>query len=178
VALLATAPSIGPVTASAIVATVDDITRFHSAHQFEAFIGLVPGERSSGEKRRVGRITKAGNSRVRYLLVEAGWRILRSKSDNTAALRAWALTIAARRGKRIAVVALARRLAGVVYARVRRRSWLTSNQSTGNVARTYRVNEVEATFDLAGRTIAIASIERSAVSYNSSLGAGPYKSSH
>ena len=116
VALLATAPSIGPVTASAVVATVDDITRFQSAHRFEAFIGLVPGERSSGEKRRVGHITKAGNSRVRYLLVEAAWRILRSKSDDTAALRAWALMIAARRGKRIAVVALARRLAGILYA--------------------------------------------------------------
>jgi transposase len=116
VALLATAPSIGPITATAIVATVDDITRFSSAHHFEAFLGLVPGERSSGEKRRIGRITKAGNSRVRYLLVEAGWRIVRSKNDETAALRAWALGIAARRGKRIAVVALARRLAGVVYA--------------------------------------------------------------
>ena len=116
VALVATAPSIGPITASAIVATVDDIGRFTSAHQFDAFLGLVPGERSSGEKRRIGRITKAGNSRVRYLLVEAGWRILRSKSEETAALRAWALTIAARRGKRIAVVALARRLAGIVYA--------------------------------------------------------------
>lgn len=115
-ALLATAPSIGPITASAIVATVDDIARFRSAHQFEAFLGLVPGERSSGEKRRIGRITKAGNSRVRYLLVEAGWRILRSKSDDTAALRAWGLRIAARRGKRIAVVALARRLAGIAYA--------------------------------------------------------------
>jgi transposase len=98
------------------VATVDDITRFQSAHQFEAFLGLVPGERSSGEKRRLGRITKAGNSRVRYLLVEAGWRIVRSKSPETAALRAWALQIAARRGKRIAVVALARRLAGILYA--------------------------------------------------------------
>ncbi len=116
VARLTTAPSIGPITASAIVATADDITRFRSAHQFEAFLGLVPGERSSGEKRRVGRITKAGNARVRYLLVEAGWRILRSKGEETAALRAWALTIAARRGKRIAVVALARRLAGIVYA--------------------------------------------------------------
>ena len=116
VALLATAPSPGPVTASAIVDTADEIGRFKSAHQFEAFLGLVPGERSSGEKRRIGRITKAGNSRVRYLLVEAGWRILRSKGADTAALRAWALTIATRRGKRIAVVALARRLAGIVYA--------------------------------------------------------------
>ncbi|HEV8237176.1 MAG TPA: IS110 family transposase [Gemmatimonadaceae bacterium] len=116
VALLATAPSIGPITAAAIVATVDDITRFHSAHHFEAFLGLVPSERSSGEKRRIGRITKAGNARSRYLLVEAGWRILRSKSEETAALRQWALVIAGRRGKRIAVVALARRLAGILYA--------------------------------------------------------------
>lgn len=116
VALLRTAPGIGPITAAAIVATADDITRFENAHQFEAFLGLVPGELSSGEKRRVGRITKQGNVRTRYLLVEAGWRILRSKSEETVALRAWALGIAARRGKRIAVVALARRLAGIVYA--------------------------------------------------------------
>jgi transposase len=113
---LATAPSIGPITASAVVATVDDIARFASAHHFEAFLGLVPGERSSGEKRRIGRITKAGNSRVRYLLVEAGWRILRAKDPETAALRAWGLRIADRRGKRIAVVAIARRLAGILYA--------------------------------------------------------------
>jgi transposase len=56
VALLTSAPSIGPITASAVVATVDDISRFQSAHQFEAFLGLVPGERSSGEKRKVGKI--------------------------------------------------------------------------------------------------------------------------
>jgi transposase len=122
VALLTTVPSIGPITASAVVATVDDIKRFDSAHQFEAFLGLVPGERSSGEKRRVGRITKAGNSRVRYLLVEAAWRIMRSKDEETRALRCWALLIAARRGKRIAAVALARRLAGILYAMWRDRA--------------------------------------------------------
>jgi transposase len=116
VALLMTAPGIGAVTASALVATIDDITRFHSAHQCEAYLGLVPGERSSGEQRRIGPITKAGNRRTRWLLVEAAWRILRSKDPASAALRTWALTIAARRGKRIAVVALARRLAGIVYA--------------------------------------------------------------
>jgi transposase len=116
VALLATAPSIGPITATAIVATIDDVTRFRSPHHFEAFLGVVPGERSSGEKRRIGRITKAGNARARYLLVEAGWRMLRSKDAETEALRAWALGIAARRGKRIAVMALARRLAGILYA--------------------------------------------------------------
>jgi len=116
VARLATAPEIGPVRASAFVATIDDITRFGSAHQLEAYLGVVPSERSSGEKRQLGRITKAGNGRMRWLLVEAAWRILRSKSPETAALRAWALAIARRRGKRIAAVALARRLAGVLYA--------------------------------------------------------------
>ena len=116
VALLATAPGVGPVTASALVATIDEITRFRSAHELAAYLGLVPGEKSSGEKRRIGRITKAGNSRARWLLVEAAWRIVRAKGDDTAALRAWAQSIATRRGKRIAVVALARRLAGIVYA--------------------------------------------------------------
>jgi transposase len=116
IALLATAPSIGLLTASAIVSVADDITRFPSAHHFEAYLGLVPGERSSGDKRVVGRITKAGNARARYLLVEAAWRLLRSPREDTAAVRAWATRIALRRGKRIAVVALARRLAGIAYA--------------------------------------------------------------
>lgn len=116
VARLMTAPGIGAVTASALVATIDDITRFASAHQFEAYLGLVPSERSSGERRQVGPITKAGNRRVRWLLVEAAWRLLRSTQSESAALRSWALTIAARRGKRIAVVALARRLAGILFA--------------------------------------------------------------
>lgn len=121
VPLLATAPGVGPITASALVATIDDITRFRSAHEFEAYLGIVPGERSSGErssgeKRRVGRITKAGNARARWLLVEAAWRIVRSRSEETAALRAWAAGIAVRRGKQVAVVALARRLAGILYA--------------------------------------------------------------
>ncbi len=113
---LATAPGIGPVTATAFVATLDDITRFASAHQVEAYLGLVPSERSSGERQRRGRITKAGNTRVRWLLVEAAWRIVRSPRPEATALRAWAERIALRRGKRIAAVALARRLAGILYA--------------------------------------------------------------
>jgi transposase len=116
VALLMSAPGIGAITASAVVATIDDITRFATAHQLEAYLGMVPGELSSGEKRHIGPITKAGNKRVRYLLVEAAWRILASKQTDTAALRAWAQRIVVRRGKRIAAVALARRLAGILYA--------------------------------------------------------------
>src|SRR5947208_2037144 len=110
VALLLTAPGIGAVTASALVATIDDVQRFTSAHQFEAYLGLVPGERSSGELRRIGPITKAGNRPARWLLVEAAWRILRSKDAAGAPLRGWARPIVARRGSRIAAVALPRRL--------------------------------------------------------------------
>jgi transposase len=113
---LATAPQIGVITAAAVVATVDDIKRFQSAHELEAYLGLVPSEESSADRRRLGRITKAGNSRVRWLLVEAGWRILRSKQPETATLRAWGLNVAARRGRNIAAVAVARRLAGILYA--------------------------------------------------------------
>jgi transposase len=113
---LETAPQIGVVTAAAVVATVDDIRRFRSPHDLEAYFGLVPSEDSSAERRRLGRITKAGNARVRWLLVEAAWRIMRSTKPASAPLRAWALNVAARRGKRIAAVALARRLAGILYA--------------------------------------------------------------
>jgi transposase len=113
---LMTAPGVGPVTALAFVAAFDEVTRFPGAHQVEAYLGLVPSEYSSGERQLRGRITKRGNSRMRWLLVEAGWRILRSRRSECAALRAWAVQIAARRGKRIAVVALARRLSGILYA--------------------------------------------------------------
>jgi transposase len=113
---LMTAPTIGPVTAIAFVATLDDVTRFQDGHQVAASLGLTPSEKSSGERQRRGRISKAGNSRVRYLLVEAAWRVLRTKDPAVAGLRTWAQRIALRRGKSIAAVALARRLAGILYA--------------------------------------------------------------
>ncbi len=114
---LATTPGVGPVTAVAFVATVDDVTRFRDAHHLEAYLGLVPSEWSSSEIQRRGRITKAGNGRMRWLLVQAAWCILRRrKQSETAALREWADRIAGRRGRSIAVVALARRLAGILFA--------------------------------------------------------------
>jgi len=113
---LMTAPTIGPVTAVAYVATLDDVGRFATARRVAAYLGLAPTERSSGEQQRRGPISKTGNPRVRCLLVEAGWRILRSTQPAAAPLRAWAERIAARRGRAIAAVALARRLAGILYA--------------------------------------------------------------
>jgi transposase len=113
---LCSVPGVGPITATAFVATIDTIDRFAGAHQLESYLGLVPSERSSGEKQHKGRITKAGNSRVRYLLVEAGWSVLLSRKESTEELRAWAQRIAMRRGMKTAIVALARRLAGILYA--------------------------------------------------------------
>jgi len=114
---LTTVPGVGPVTAVAFVVTVDDVTRFRDAHQVESYVGLVPSEWSSSETQRRGQITKAGNSRMRWLLVQAAWCVLRRrKKAETAALRDWADRIAQRRGRRIAAVALARRLAGILYA--------------------------------------------------------------
>ena len=70
---LCTVPGVGPVTAATFVATIDRVERFAGAHQVEAYLGLVPRELSSGEKQCRGRITKAGNGRARWLLVEAAW---------------------------------------------------------------------------------------------------------
>ena len=117
---LCTVPGVGPVTAASVVATLDTTERFRGAHQVEAYLGLVPRERSSGEKQRKGRITKSGNSRSRWLLVEAAWVLLvRVKQARARPLQLWAQRIAARRGKCVAVVALARRLAGILYAMMR-----------------------------------------------------------
>jgi transposase len=116
---LCSVPSVGPVTGAAFVAALDDAGRFARAHHVEAYLGLVPREWSSGEGQRRGRITKAGHRRVRWLLVQAAVSILRVRHPGTAGLRAWALAITARRGRFIAVVALARRLAGILYAMLR-----------------------------------------------------------
>jgi len=131
---LMTAPGVGPVTAVAFIATLDDVTRFRSAHQVEAYLGLVPSESSSGERQHRGHITKRGNTRMRWLFVEAGWRILRSTRPECAALRAWGERVAARRGKRIAVVALARRLAGILFALWRDGTTFRTVRAAGEVA--------------------------------------------
>lgn len=119
VACLCTVPGVGAVVASSFVCVVDEAGRFEGPHQVAAYLGLVPSESSSGEKQRKGGITKAGNTRVRWLLVQSALCILRVKNPDTAHLREWAEAIAARRGRKIAVVALARRLAGILFAMMR-----------------------------------------------------------
>lgn len=113
---LRTVPGVGPVTALGFVAAVDGVERFDCAHRLESYLGLVPRERSSGEKQRRGRISKAGSSRVRWLLVEAAWRIQHYRREDLVSLQQWTRAIRVRRGAKIATVALARRLAGILYA--------------------------------------------------------------
>jgi transposase len=113
---LSTAPGVGPLTALSFVATLDEVERFDNVHHVESYLGLVPRGWSSGEQQQRGKITKQGSGQMRALLVGAAWRILRRQGVVGSKLRHWAERLAARRGKRVAVVALARRLAGILYA--------------------------------------------------------------
>jgi transposase len=113
-ALLMTAPGVGPVTAVRYAAAVDEVERFAGVHQLQSYLGLTPGEDSSSTRRRITSITKAGPSAVRWLLVQAAWVALRRHPQDP--MCRWARRIAERRGKQIAVTALARKLAGVLYA--------------------------------------------------------------
>ena len=115
VALLTTAPGVGVVVAASLISVLDDAKRFRGAHQVESYVGLVPSEKTTGGKRRLGAISKQGNSYLRSLLVQAAWAILTGR-DQSDPLYLWATAVAARLGKRIAVVALARRLLGVLWA--------------------------------------------------------------
>jgi transposase len=112
--LLMTAPGVGPTTAVRFAAAVDDVKRFPTAHRVEAYLGLTPGENSSSERKRRTGITKAGPSRLRWVLVQAAWVARRYYKDHPLVL--WALQVEKRRGKNVAVMALARRLAGTLYA--------------------------------------------------------------
>jgi len=113
-ALLMTVPGVGPITSLQFVATVDDIGRFRNAHNLESYLGLTPGQRSSSDKVRMRGVTKAGPSQARLALVQAAWCVLRTQSDSP--IGRWAMEIAGRRGKQIAAVAVARKLAGILYA--------------------------------------------------------------
>jgi transposase len=112
---LMTAPGVGPVVALAFQATVDDVGRFATPGAVASYLGLVPREDSSGERQRKGAITKAGPSRMRALLIQSAWHLWRSPAGS-ATLHAWAQRLGERRGRRIAVVALARRLARILWA--------------------------------------------------------------
>src|ERR1700681_2249103 len=103
---LQTHPGVGALTALAFVLIVGRADRFQCGKQIASYLGLVPLEESSGQRRRLGHITKQGNSLLRFLLVEAEQVTVRSDPE----WRSKYFHLAMRRGRKIAKVAMARRL--------------------------------------------------------------------
>jgi transposase len=116
--LLQTIPGIGVLTATALVALVGDIHRFHSSREFASFLGLTPKEDSSGDRRRLGAISKQGDIYVRMLLIHGARSILLRAHGASAAtaFQLWARALQKRRGHNVAAVAVANRLARIIWA--------------------------------------------------------------
>ena len=113
---LRTHPGVGPLTALAFVLIIGKPDRFQRGKQIASYLGLVPLEDSSGNRRRLGHITKQGNSLLRFLLVEAAQVTARSLPE----WRSKYVHLTMRRGRKIAKVALARKLAVRLYWMMRK----------------------------------------------------------
>lgn len=115
---LMTIPGIGAQTAHAIVATLgpDGIAQFTSARELSAYLGLTPRQNSSGGKTRLGRISKMGNQYLRKLLVLGAHSVLCHKERHNDALRAWAKALIAHKPFKLVAVALANKMARIVFA--------------------------------------------------------------
>lgn len=111
---LMTVPGIGPVTAARFYAAVDDVSRFANAHQLQSYFGITPGENITGFKGHRTHLTKAGQTKVRWTLVQAAWTAIRTRKNDPMVL--WATQVGARRGRLISAVALARKIAGILFA--------------------------------------------------------------
>jgi transposase len=109
--LLMTHPGVGPLTALAYELVIGTPERFHCGKQLASYIGLVPEEKSSGDRRKLGHISKQGNVLLRFLLVEAAQVTVRSQME----WRSRFFHLAMRRGRKIAKVAMARKLAVHLY---------------------------------------------------------------
>jgi transposase len=109
-------PGIGPVTASALLASMGGGHDFKNGRQVAAWIGLVPGQYSSGGKARLGRITKAGDNYLRSLLVMGARAVLNSIGDKQDRFSRWARSLQERRGYWRAVIAIAAKNARLAWA--------------------------------------------------------------
>ncbi|MEZ5934535.1 MAG: IS110 family transposase [Alphaproteobacteria bacterium] len=111
---LATIPGIGPLIAAAIAATMPDPNAFRSGRAFSAWLGLVPRQRSTGGKQRLGRISRLGDKYVRQLLIVGAQTVLlRSKAARS---DVWIQSLLARRPRLVVAVALANKMARVAWA--------------------------------------------------------------
>ena len=108
-------PGVGPLLASAFVATVADPAVFRSGRNLAAWIGLVPRQNSSGGKERLGSISKAGNRYLRQMLIVGAMAVVRYAERN-GAKRPWLVQMLARRKPKVAAVALANKTARTIWA--------------------------------------------------------------
>ncbi len=120
-------PGVGPLTASALIATVGDARQFNSGRQMAAFLGLVPRQHSSGGKTRLLGIHKRGDSYVRGLLVHGARSVLRTATDKPDDRSRWLINLAARRHRNIATVAQANKTARMAWAILTREQRYRSN---------------------------------------------------
>lgn len=111
---------VGPTTATCLLAMFGNGHDFDCGRQFAAWLGLTPGQYSSGGKTRLGRITKAGDAYLRSLLVLGAKALLAAAKKKTDAISRWALALAERRGYWRAVVAIAAKNARMAWAVLRR----------------------------------------------------------
>ena len=112
----ATLMGVGPVGASAVVATVGNFKQFKSGAQFGAWMGLVPKQRSSGGKNNLGTITKRGDTYLRTLLIQGAKSVVNSAHTRSDPISRWVLALKERSGWQKAVVALANKNARILWA--------------------------------------------------------------
>jgi len=114
---LLTIPGIGLLTATALVAFIGDIRRFPSARHLASYLGLTPREYSSGLRRYLGRISKRGDGYLRTLLIHGARSVLlHARSDQPDRLREWAAKLATTHVHNKAAVAVANKMARIVWA--------------------------------------------------------------
>ena len=119
---LTSIPGIGPVTASAVAASVQDIAGFSGPREFAAWLGLTPRQNSSGGKERLGRVSKMGNRYLRKLLVVGAHAVLYHRKGHGDALRLWACKLMQIKPFKLVAVALANKLARTAFALMRSQS--------------------------------------------------------
>ncbi len=116
VKLLQTIPGVGPITASAVVATIGDPERFKSGRDFAAWIGLTPLNKSSGGKERLGRITKMGDRFLRRLLVAGMTARIGHARRRPGSADPWVMSLLSRKPTRLATIAMANKTARIIWA--------------------------------------------------------------
>ncbi len=109
-------PGVGPITATALAATVPDPTMFRSGREFAAWLGLTPRQNSTGGKDRLGRITKQGDSYLRHLLVIGARNVVRFPKARSRVGGGWIEALLERRRPMVVAIAVANKLARIVWA--------------------------------------------------------------